>query len=81
MCEQQYFIEYILGWRGLSNKKADKGTIVHKVLEILAYIKKNQQDSNNSFIDDIVGEIFVDKYDLYNIYNPVVSMTQRPRVR
>ena len=62
MCEQQYFIEYILGWRGLSNKKADKGTIVHKVLEILAYIKKNQQDGNKSFIDDIAGEIFVDKY-------------------
>jgi hypothetical protein len=71
MCEQQYFIEYILGWRGLSNKKADKGTIVHKVLEILAYIKKNQQDGNKSFIDDIAGEIFVDKYNLSNIYDIV----------
>lgn len=40
MCEQQFFIEYVLGWRGPSNQKADKGTIVHKVLEILAIIKK-----------------------------------------
>ena len=40
MCEQQYFLEYVLGYRGPSGQKADKGTIVHKVLEILAVIKK-----------------------------------------
>ena len=38
MCEQQYFLEYVLGYRGPSGQKADKGTIVHKVLEILAVI-------------------------------------------
>jgi hypothetical protein len=35
----------VLGWRGPSNKKADKGTIVHKVLEILAVIKQGLQDN------------------------------------
>lgn len=45
MCEQQYFLEYVLGWRGPSGQKADKGTIVHKVLEILACIKKGTQDN------------------------------------
>lgn len=67
MCEQQYFIEYVLGIRGPSNKKADKGTITHKVLEILADIKKNQQDNILSFIDDVVGEINVGNYCLENI--------------
>ena len=51
MCEQQFFAEYVLGWRGLSGQKADKGTIFHKVMEILAVIKKANQD-NISFIDD-----------------------------
>ena len=60
MCEQQYFIEYVLGWRGPSGQKADKGTITHKVLEILAIIKKAQQDNLKSVEDDIIGEIKVD---------------------
>jgi hypothetical protein len=36
---------------------ADKGTIVHKALEILAAIKKGQQDGIKSFTDDIVGQV------------------------
>lgn len=51
-CPQRFFLEYILGWRGPSNKKADKGTIVHKVMEILANSKKAQQDGLPYFIDD-----------------------------
>ena len=39
-CPMQYYMEYTLGWRGSSNKKADKGTIVHKALEICAVAKK-----------------------------------------
>ena len=71
MCEQQYFIEYILGLRGPSNKKADKGTITHKVLEILAVIKKAQQDNETKIIDEIVGEIDINKYCLNNITQKV----------
>lgn len=67
MCEQQYFIEYVLGWRGSSNKKADKGTITHKILEILALIKKNEQLSIPIFMDDVVGEINIEKYDFDEI--------------
>lgn len=55
-CEQQYLIEYYLGWRGPSNKKADKGTIVHKVLEIAAIAKKSAQDGHETFYDEITGE-------------------------
>jgi len=35
-CPQQYYLEYVLGLPDPSNKKADKGTIVHKALETLA---------------------------------------------
>jgi hypothetical protein len=64
MCEQQFFIEYILGWRGPSGQKADKGTIVHKVLEILAIIKKAKQDNLLEVIDDVIGNINIFDYNL-----------------
>ena len=64
MCEQQYFMEYVLGWRGPSGQKADKGTIVHKVLEILAVIKKAQQDNIDFIDDDVVGKVSVSNYSL-----------------
>ena len=71
MCEQQYFIEYVLGWRGPSGQKADKGTIVHKVLEILAVIKKGQQDALLSVEDDVVGTINISQYNLDTIIEKV----------
>ena len=43
-CEMQYFITYVLGYQSLSGKKAVQGTIVHKVLEVLASLKKYEQD-------------------------------------
>ena len=66
-CEQQYFIEYVLGWRGKSNLKADKGTIVHKILEILALIKYHKQFQHSEFEDDIVGKVQLKKYNLDDI--------------
>jgi hypothetical protein len=63
----------VLGWRGPSNKKADKGTIVHKVLEILAVIKKAQQDNQSIANDDIIGNINVNKYSLDTIIERVYS--------
>ena len=71
MCEQQYFCEYVLGWRGPSGQKADKGTIVHKVLEILAVIKKGQQDSLDVVEDDILGSINIYNYNLNSIIEKV----------
>lgn len=71
MCEQQYFIEYVLGHRSPSNKKADKGTIVHKVLEILAGIKLSQQNKESEYIDDILGNISVNNYNLDHIIERV----------
>lgn len=64
MCEQQYFFEYVLGYRGPSNQKADKGTIVHKVLEILAIVKQSQQNDVLTFEDDIVGLVNTEAYNI-----------------
>lgn len=71
MCEQQYFIEYVLGWRGPSGQKADKGTITHKVLEILAIIKKAQQDGLQYVEDDIIHKIDTTDYSLNTIIEQV----------
>lgn len=76
MCEQQYFFEYVLGYRGPSNQKADKGTIVHKVLEILAVIKQSEQNNQQFCEDDILGKIDTKQYnieaitkDIYDYYS------------
>ena len=71
MCPMQYFIEYNLGHRSPSNKKADKGTICHKVFEILAFIKLNKQNNNRYFEDDIIGHVDIINYDLNTIIEQV----------
>jgi hypothetical protein len=43
-CQMQYFITYVLGHQSVSGKKAELGTIVHKVMECLAGLKKADQD-------------------------------------
>ena len=52
-CPQQYFGEYVLGWKGPSNKRADMGTIFHKVMEILALCKKAEQKHKTKIKFDI----------------------------
>lgn len=60
-CEMQYFITYVLGHTSASGKKAQLGTIVHKVMECLASCKKHLQDNPDEkslFIsDDALGKI------------------------
>lgn len=81
MCAQQYFIEYSLGIRSPSNKKADKGTICHKVLEILAYIKLTEQNNEHKhykkqeqfYNDDIIGQVDINNYSLDHIIEQVYS--------
>ena len=73
MCEMQYFIEYNLGIRSPSNQKADKGTIVHKVLEILAGIKQSIQNNELIYNDDIIGDIKVNNYNLDHITEKIYN--------
>lgn len=71
MCPMQYFLEYNLGMKSPSNKKADKGTICHKVFEILAEIKLNTQFGRPYFYDDIIDQIDIKKYNLDYIIEKV----------
>jgi hypothetical protein len=83
MCHQQYFIEYILGHRQIVGIAADKGTIVHKVLEICAACKKAFQDGEEYIEDEIVGKLHTHKYEpeylnniidiVYNYYSSAIT--------
>lgn len=55
MCPQQYFLSYVLGIPSPGGKKAEKGTVVHKVLECLAQGKKAEQENQSEFTDDALG--------------------------
>jgi ATP-dependent helicase/DNAse subunit B len=68
-CQMQYFLTYVLGHQSVSGKKADVGTIVHKVLECLASLKKEEQDLSGKskkivVTDDALGKISIDKSEL-----------------
>ena len=59
-CEMQYFLTYVLGHQSTSGKKAQLGTIVHKVMEVLGGCKKILQDSPKKdmvLVDDGLGEV------------------------
>ncbi len=43
MCEHKYYLEYVLGVPSKANQAAEKGTIVHKALELLAQRKLAEQ--------------------------------------
>lgn len=72
-CPMKYFLVYNLGYQETSGKKADKGTICHKVFEILAFIKLNKQANTRYFEDDIVGSIDITNYNLDDIIETVYN--------
>jgi len=69
-CQMQYFITYVLGHQTISGKKAELGTIVHKVMEVLASLKKEHQDSGKRkrimINDDALGKVSINKTDLFS---------------
>lgn len=68
-CQMQYFINYVLGWPSESNKKADLGTMAHKVMECLAILKKFKQENPTATTlvgtDDVLGDLSVSVVDFY----------------
>lgn len=68
-CEMQYFITYVLGWRSDSGRRAEQGTMVHKVMEVLAALKKFKQENEKAKIlkttDDVLGEVKVGSKKFY----------------
>ena len=60
MCPTKYFGEYVLGFTSPPGIKANKGTICHKVCEILAIWKLTHQNGESYFSDDeILGQCFI----------------------
>lgn len=64
-CQMSYFITYNLGFNPPSGKRADIGTIVHKVMEMLARFKKEIQDNPKAkkieLLDDALGTVSTTK--------------------
>lgn len=67
-CQMQYFMTYVLGHQPDSGKKAELGTIVHKVMEVLASLKKFHQDNpkklNIVIEDDALKTVSIKKNEL-----------------
>lgn len=61
----QYFITYVLGYRSPSGKKAQLGTIFHKVMECLAACKKALQSNILNIEDEALGKIKFTEKSLY----------------
>ena len=60
-CQLKTYINYCLGIEEESGKKAVLGTMVHKVLELLALCKLREQNNNKKDIDDdAVGKLTID---------------------
>jgi ATP-dependent helicase/DNAse subunit B len=68
-CQMQYFMTYVLGLKSDSGKKAELGTIVHKVMEVVSGLKKDQQDNpKRKFIeniDSVTGKTKIRVEELY----------------
>jgi hypothetical protein len=52
MCHLDFYLQYNAGWRQPSNKKADRGNIIHKGLEILARKKLALQRGETTFREE-----------------------------
>jgi hypothetical protein len=57
-CQHKYYLDYCLDFRSPANKKAQKGTIVHKALEILAKLKLAKQEGKDNVYDEELNEHF-----------------------
>jgi ATP-dependent helicase/DNAse subunit B len=68
-CQMSYFITYVLGFQQPSGKRAEIGTIVHKVMESLAKLKQFAQDNPKKtkliVNDDALGELNFKKSELF----------------
>lgn len=80
-CQMQYFITYVLGYQTMSGKKAVQGTVVHKVLEVLASLQKAKQEAGKKrklvIEDDALGKISINKSYLntYEIVNDLLEQS------
>ena len=77
-CQMQYFLTYTLGHQSTSGKKAQLGTIVHKVMEVLAGCQQLIQNKKKMLlVDDALGDIKFTKKKLASdkFVNDLVQMS------
>ncbi len=67
-CPMSYFICYNLGWQQPAQKKAQLGTVVHKVLECLAQCKQRLQYGENPGMRIEDGELGTIKFTKNSLY-------------
>jgi ATP-dependent helicase/DNAse subunit B len=61
ICPHKYYLEYVLGIRPPSGKAADKGTIVHKALEVLAQVSLCRASGATSYVDEAFGLVDINQ--------------------
>ena len=79
-CQMQYFITYNLGFNPPSGKRADMGTIVHKVMEILAKAKEHIQKNPRAKkikLEDSIGTIIINIIEFFTdvMINKLLSLS------
>jgi hypothetical protein len=67
-CSMSYFITYQLGWQQPAQKKAQLGTVVHKVLECLAQCKQRLQYGEKPGMRIEDGELGTIKFTKNSLY-------------
>jgi hypothetical protein len=64
-CEHKYYLDYCLGYNSPANKSAQKGSIVHKALEMLAQTKLAKQQGQDIFYNKEL-DISLNVHSVYN---------------
>lgn len=70
-CPLKAYIDYTLGYSGPGILPAHRGTIYHRIMEILGHIKLSRQKQEETHYDDICGTIDVNNFDLDEIETKV----------
>mgnify|MGYP000097029185 FL=1 len=80
-CGLQYYLTYNLGYQSPSGKKAVQGTVVHKVLEVMAGLQLAKQNAGTKrklvVDDDMLGKVSINKshLDSYEIVNELLDQS------
>lgn len=85
-CQLQYYMNWVLGMPSEANKKADKGTITHKALELLAKRKLAEQNKQEKVLDNELGPLRIDDMSpetclrlSFNIYEGIHTFDETDR--
>src|SRR5690349_12065473 len=72
-CQHLFYLEYVLGYKSPSNFKAEKGNIIHKVMEMLALCQLGKQNKKDVICEEGIGEIKVNDFDVEDLFHRSVE--------